>query len=237
MEAPVHDQWDGIPPATVRVSDTVYELTGANSDEEFTFGRAATCTVCLDPDDVGISRLAGSVEADGGTWWVVNRSARRQLVVVDEFGFRSVLPPGRRYAVEGRVRVLVDGSSGSHELDIHGPARRSTKDVAVSGTPTAFGEGVIVSPDDRAALVALFAGYLEDGRRYDPHPKSYRAAAARLGWTHDAVRKRIEYLRGKLEKAGVPNVSGWNAMSGLAEYVLTTGIITKDDLRRIYPDR
>lgn len=237
MEAPVHDQSDGIPPATVRLSDTVYELTGSNSDREFTFGRATTCTVCLDPDDVGISRLAGSVEADGGTWWVVNRSARRALVVVDEFGFRGVLPPGRRYAVEGRVRVVVDGSSGSHELDIRGPARTSTNAVTASGVPTAFGEGVVVSPEDRVALVALFAGYLEDGRRYDPHPKSYEAAAARLGWKASTLRKRIEYLRGKLEKAGVPNVSGWNAMSGLAEYVLTTGVITKDDLRLIHPDR
>lgn len=233
----MRDQWGGILPASVTVSDVVHELTGSNSDGDFTFGRAATCTVCLDPDDVGISRLAGSIEADGGTWWVVNRSARRALVVVDEFGFRSVLPPGRRYAVEGRVRVVVDGSSGSHELDIRGPVRASTNDVTASGVPTAVGEGVIVSPEDRAALVALFAGYLEDGRRYDPNPKSYRAAAARLGWTSDALRKRIEYLRGKLEKAGVPNVSGWNAMSGLAEYVLTTGIITKADLRLIHPDR
>jgi hypothetical protein len=230
----VHDQEDGIPPATIRVSDVVYEL---NSAGEFTFGRAATCTVCLDPDDVGISRLAGSVDADGGTWWVVNRSARRALVVVDEFGFRSVLPPGRRHAVEGQVRVVVDGSSGSHELHIRGPARTSTNDVAVSGTPTAVGEGVAISQKDRVALVAMFAGYLEDGRRYDPHPKSYRAAAARLGWNTDALRKRIEYLRGKLEKAGVPNVSGWNALSGLAEYVLATKIITKDDLRLIHPDR
>lgn len=233
----MHDQWGGILPASVTVSDVVHELTGSNSDGEFTFGRAATCTVCLDPDDVGISRLAGSIEADGGTWWVVNRSARRALVVVDEFGFRNVLPPGRRYAVEGRVRVVVDGSSGSHELDIRGPARNSTNDVAASGVPTAVGEGVIVSPEDRAALVALFAGYLEDGCRYDPHPKSYEAAAARLGWKASKLRKKIEYLRSRLEKAGVPNVSGWNAMAGLAEYVLTTGIITKADLRLIHPAR
>jgi hypothetical protein len=230
----VHDQEDGIPPATIRVSDAVYEL---NSAGEFTFGRAATCTVCLDPDDVGISRLAGSVDADGGTWWVVNRSARRALVVVDEFGFRSVLPPGRRHAVEGQVRIVVDGSSSSHELHIRGPVRTSTNDIAVSGAPTAVGEEVVISPKDRAALVALFAGYLEDGRRYDPRPKSYGAAAARLGWKDTTLRKRMEYLRSRLGKAGVPNVSAGKTLSDLAEYVLATKIITKDDLRLIYPDR
>jgi hypothetical protein len=30
---------------------------------------------------------------------------------------------------------------------------------------------------------------------------------------------------------------GWNAMSNLAEYVITTGIITKDDLPLVFPDQ
>ena len=44
-------------------------------------------------------------------------------------------------------------------------------------------------------MVALFAGYLEDPPRYDPYPKSYAAAAARLGWKRTTLVKRIEYLR------------------------------------------
>ena len=35
-------------------------------DEPFTFGRSRACTACLDPDDRGISRVAGSVEAGLG---------------------------------------------------------------------------------------------------------------------------------------------------------------------------
>jgi hypothetical protein len=217
-----------VPPATtVRLRETVYAL---NAGVEFSFGRATSCTVCLDPNDLGISRVAGSVEADGGTWWVVNRSATRLLSVIDGIGFRSVLPPGRRYAVEGRVRVVVDGSSGSHELDVNGPVRVAPVEMPMPGERTIVGENVMINHDDRAALTALLAGYLEDGPCYDPHPKSYQAAGARLGLPPSTVRKRIEYLRSRLDKAGVPNMTGWNALPNLAEYVLTTGIITKDDL-------
>ncbi|MFN2497067.1 MAG: hypothetical protein ABR608_14360 [Pseudonocardiaceae bacterium] len=210
-----------------------------SSGAELTFGRASGCTVCLDPDDVGISRLAGSVRAEGGTWWLVNRSSTRQLAVVDELGFRSVLPPGRRWSLEGRVRIVVDGSAGSHTLDVQapspGPAAEAAGEMAPAGVPTAVGEGVLIKPADRLALVALFSGYLEDGPRYDPNPKTYAAAAARLGWPRPTLLRRIEHLRTRLDKAGVPNMMGWNAMTNLAEYVLTTGIITRDDLALIRP--
>jgi hypothetical protein len=80
-------------------------------------------------------------------------------------------------------------------------------------------------------MIALFAGYLEDPPRYDPHPKSYAAAAARLGWNRTALVKRIEYLRRRLDTAGVPNMMGFSALTNLAEYAISRGLITRDDLR------
>ncbi|OLB80168.1 MAG: hypothetical protein AUI14_07745, partial [Actinobacteria bacterium 13_2_20CM_2_71_6] len=149
--------------------------------DSVSFGRSAGCTICLDPDDPAISRLAGTVEHDGGVWWLTNSSGSRQLAVVDELGFRSVLAPGRRVPVEGRLRVIVDGRR-SHELVLHGPAPSTEAGPPTeTGVPTSVGEGVLVNDADRRALVALFAGYLEEGARYDPYPKSYAAAAARLG--------------------------------------------------------
>ena len=208
-----------------------HELSG---DDELTFGRASGCTVCLDPDDTGISRLAGSVRSESGSWWLVNRSTTRQLAVVDELGLRSVLPPGRRWPLDGRMRILVDGSASSHHLEVQAPPPASAADSAtMPGAPTAIGQNVLIRAPDRLALVALFSGYLEDGPRYEPHPKTYAAAAARLGWPQTTLLRRIEHLRTRLDKAGVPNMMGWNAMINLAEYVLTTGIITKDDLHLI----
>src|SRR5262249_13464322 len=66
---------------TVTVGEQAYKLEGG---EPFTFGRSSDCTVCLDADDSGISRRAGSIERDGGTWWLLNRSSVRALAVVDE---------------------------------------------------------------------------------------------------------------------------------------------------------
>lgn len=209
-------------------------------DVRFTFGRAESCTVCLDPDDPAISRLAGAVEHAGGVWWLVNTSTSRQLAVVDELGLRSVLTPGRRIPVEGRLRVIVDGAprdngvTRSHELVLHGPAPATDPAApAATGVPTVFGQQVRINDEDRRALVALFAGYLLEGADYDPNPRSYAAAAARLGWPRTTLVKRIEYLRTRLTNAGVPNMQGWNALAALAEYVLTTGLITRDDLRLI----
>ena len=56
--------------------------------------------------------------------------------------------------------------------------------------------------------MALFAGYLEPFPRYDPHPKSYADAAARLDWPRTTLVKRVEYLRTRLTNAGVPNLLG-----------------------------
>jgi hypothetical protein len=199
--------------------------------EVLTFGRSRDCTVCLDPADTTISRRAGSLACENGTWWLTNRSRAWSLSVVDDVGLRSVLAPGRRMAVEAPVQVVVEGARRRHTLRI---------DVAVSwaegvdspppGASTAVGEAVLVSPADRLAMLALFAGYLHDPPKYDPYPRTYEAAARRLGWSTAAVRKRIEYLRARLDKAGVPNMTGPNALSNLAEYALARGLVTKADL-------
>lgn len=194
------------------------------------FGRAASCTVCLDPDDPAISRLAGEVGQAGDVWFVTNRSRSRPLAVVDQYGLRGVLGPGQRVPVDGRVRVIVDGARASHELLLDGPTPDDPPDTQPTGLPTTAGHEVVVNDADRRALVALFAGYLSEGDRYDPNPRSYAAAAARLGWPRTTLVKRIEYLRTRLSNAGVPNMQGWNALSALAEYALTAGIITRDDL-------
>lgn len=197
-----------------------------------TFGRSPDCTICLDAEDAAISRRAGALEHEHDTWWLTNRSSVRPLSVVDDIGLRAVLPPGRRTAVEAPTRVIVDGTRCSHTVRVEVAVDRvASPDPPPPGVPTAVGEGVLISPADRLAMVALFAGYLEDPPRYDPYPKSYAAAAARLGWPRTTLVKRIEYLRTRLDKAGVPSMMGWNALVNLAEYALSRGLVTKDDLR------
>jgi hypothetical protein len=208
-----------------------------HSPDGLTFGRAATCTIRLDPDDLGISRLAGSVESESGTWWVTNRSAGRPFTVADDIGIRILLAPGRRVALGGPVTVIVDGSSLRHAIEIsiepEAPERAAVAGPGGdrdAGLPTFTAEGVVVNEQDRLALVALFAGYLEPFPRYDPHPRSYADAAAHLGWSRTTLVKRIEYLRTRLTNAGVPNLLGETALPHLAEWVLATGVLLRSDL-------
>ncbi|MBO0728157.1 MAG: hypothetical protein J2P57_02790 [Acidimicrobiaceae bacterium] len=204
----------------------------------FTFGRAESCTVCLDPDDLGISRLAGSIEHASGTWWILNRSTVRPIDVIDEIGIRAVLAPGRRLAVASPLTVVVEGSTRRHALEVDAGSFRAGAplDQPIDALPTSKADDVVISHLDRQALVAVFGGYLEPFPRYDPHPRSYADAAVRLGWPRSTLVKRIEYLRTRLSNAGVPNLFGENALPHLAEWALATRVITREDLD-LLPER
>lgn len=204
--------------------------------ESLSFGRSQACTVCFDPDDNGVSRQAGVVQAIQGIWWVVNRSSSKTLSIIDDLGLRKVLAPGQRLPVDGPVWVVADGNRGTHRLRIERPGAGEPPEppaLTATGVETAIGAQVIITDDDRDAMVALFAEYLEDPPRSDPQPKSYRAAAARLNVPRTTLVKRIEYLRARLDKAGVPNMTGFHALAGLAEYALARRLITKEDLIRL----
>ncbi|HEY3811401.1 MAG TPA: hypothetical protein VGL49_08195 [Acidimicrobiales bacterium] len=206
--------------------------------EVLTFGRSALCTICLDVSDRGISRLAGSVQNESGAWWLWNRSSKRALTIVDELGIRSLVVPGRRIAIGGKLTVVVEGSVRRHALEV----RADLSVVSVTGEapqfegdelPTAAAGEVLINALDRLALVSLFSGYLEPFPRYHPHPRSYADAAAMLGWPRTTLVKRIEHLRTRLTNAGFPNLVGEEALDHLAEWSLTTGVLTREDLQLI----
>jgi hypothetical protein len=226
---------DGAEGATVTWAHQTFEVSRG---QVLTFGRSSACRICLDPTDMGISRLAGSVEYESGSWWLRNRSTTRALVAVDEIGLRTVVAPGRRMAVDGRLTVMVEGSNRRHALEVLVGPRDEHPGLPPTGPPvgelpTAAPGQELVNSLDRLALVALFSGYLEPFPRYNPHPKSYADAAAVLGWPRTTLTKRIEHLRAKLTAAGVPNLVGDDALDHLAEWSLTTRLLSRDDLALI----
>jgi len=152
-------------------------------------------------------------------------------------GIRSVVAPGRRTTVDGRLTVVVEGSARRHALEVY-VGRRTDPSAAAGGfagdgLPTATWDEVMVNSLDHLALVALFSGYLESFPRYDPHPKSYADAAALLAWPRTTLVKRIEHLRARLTMAGVPNLVGPDALDHLAEWALTARVLTREDLALI----
>jgi hypothetical protein len=224
---------------TIGLGDQRYEV---GEGEELTFGRSQRTTLCLDPSDLGISRVAGSLEADAGVWWLVNKSTVRPLEVVDDVGIRTVLPPGRRLAVTAPITVIVEGAMRRHALTVDLPEEALGASAGdpfsaphLEGNPTRAASEVSITSADKVALVALFSGYLEPFPRYDPHPKSYADAAARLDWPRTTLVKRVEYMRTRLTNAGVPNLLGENALPHLAEWALATGLISRTDLALLPP--
>lgn len=202
-----------------------------------TFGRSASCDIQIGPRDNGGSRLAGQVAVEGGTIWVTNTSETRHFGIVDQVGFRHALGPGQRHAVtEAPAEIVVEGSAGRYALLVgleRPPAPVRTVrpvDDDDGERRTEAGSDVRLNERDRLALVALFEGYLLPFPRHSPHPATYSAAADLLGWPRTTLLRRVEYIRRRLTAAGVPNLVGENALTYLAEYVLASRLITRDDL-------
>lgn len=217
------------PAVWVEIGGNVYSLADG---QRITFGRSRHCTVCLDPEDQYISRLAGTIESDRGIWWVSNMSSSRPLAIIDDFGFRSVLPPRRRTAAENTKQIVVDGTNGRHRLTVTLAEARGAEPQPPqpAGPSTANATEVLFTATDRLALVAMFAEYLDNPTGQAPQPKRYAAAAARLGWKRTTLIKRVEYLRMRLDAAGVPQMHGPAALTHLAEYAISRRIITPADL-------
>jgi hypothetical protein len=218
---------------TVMVDGIAYDV---GDDGPFVFGRSSTCDMRLDPADTGISRRAGAIEHAGGRWWLSNLSTSHPLYVIDSTRLRKVVAMGTQHALAGELLVIVEGLRGSHTLivvapaaDAH-PAADPGDGPATGELTTAWGGRITLNERDRMALAALFRGYLLDPPHYDPQPKKYDSTALRLAWPPSTLRKRVEYVRDRLKRAGVPGLDGARALEALAEHVIATGLITRADL-------
>lgn len=223
------------PELTVTVGDDRRVL---RVDEHAAFGRDPGCEFCLDQSDRGISRVAGEVRFETGTWWVINRSAKRALHVVDETGVSMPLPVGRdgwpaprRAVTSPGLTVLVPGDVWTHEIRLATASLpTSTVRVPVSDPLSTFTQLPGVTDNRREALVALLSGYMRPFPRYDPRPLSYAEAGRLLDLPASTVRKRIEAVRGELADRGVAGLDGDDAPRRLAEWMLSTRTIVAADL-------
>ncbi len=206
-------------------------------DGPFVFGRAESEGVIgLDPNDMGISSEAGSVESDRGLWWVVNRSRKRPLLLdIGGGGALQRLESGHRHAINcPHLSVLVPGVIYTHRLEVIVPQEHLASfqhDRPPTGTIT---EEVQLTENERDVVVALVAGYLEDFPRRHLRPRTYQQAASALGprWTKTTVRKQIERLKDRLAAHGL-YFDGPQANYDLADYLVGQGVVTAADLSRL----
>ncbi len=203
------------------------------SDAPFTFGRSPDCSLQLTVSDRSIPRVAGRISWSGQTWELKNVSTSRPLYIVDNVGLKRTLPVGDVAAIRpGRTRVLVVGAQ-THEISVAIDEVADTEHSIAVPTASDASEETTMPPitrNERIALVALAEGYLLPYPRYDPAPRTYGAAAERLGVPEATVRKRVENVRNKLIASGVFQIEASDARAGLVEFVLATQLVRSADL-------
>jgi len=218
------------------------EEFSASAQSPFVFGRADTDGVVgLDANDMGISAVAGSVEMAWGVWWVVNQSTKRPLLVEHPGGPSQLrLVPGHRHpATTDRLSVLVPGAIYTHVLEVTLPPAYASELQGGTGrltTGTLTGADVSISERERDALAALCAGYLESFPYRREHPTTYEEAAQLLGgppWSGDKVRKAVERVKVRFATKGEQYFEGPQANYDLAAHLITGGMLSGEDLRRL----
>ncbi|HKY14244.1 MAG TPA: hypothetical protein VJM33_04925 [Microthrixaceae bacterium] len=198
----------------------------------WTFGRSLDCDLPLGSDDTSISRTAGSISWAGSAWELRNLSSSRPLYRISDTGLRSPLEVGARLTVLDPVtRIAVVGSMRTHQLVLELEPLGGEGDAPfreqIPGTETMM---PTFTANEFAGVVAMLEGYLLDHPRYEPRPRTYAEAAERLGLPAATVRKRIESVRTKLVEHGVVELQQPDARQALAEFVLSTRLVTPADL-------
>lgn len=219
-----------LPIATVTIAG---EEHTASEERPVVFGRQdGPGVVGLDPRDMGISGVAGSIEWKG-LWLVANRSRKRGLAIDDGAGAGPrTLDCGQCHAVNvPTLKIRVRGEICTHTIVVEVPDADLGRLLAeASSTGTIFAE-VSLTDRERAVALAMFEGYLLPFPRSQLWPRTYAEAAERMGppWTAVRVRKQMERLKERLSRQG-PAFEGKRANHDLAEYLLANRVISPDEV-------
>ncbi|MGH3904592.1 MAG: hypothetical protein ACRDTE_10430 [Pseudonocardiaceae bacterium] len=207
--------------------------------QQITFGRDRSCDLCLDPGDVGISRVAGRIAHDGGVWAVSNLSRKRALHIADAAGFAVPLPvsaPGngasQRVIDQHTLTVLVAGERWTHAIVLRLDHPVATVAAPLPSDPVSTRTQVPRLTDERReVLVAMARGYLRAYPHYDPRPRTYQEVADLLTLTKSQVTRRVEKVREDLVQAGVHGLEQeTDARRPLCEWLLAMRVIAPADL-------
>ena len=196
--------------------------------------------VGLDPLDRAISRRALEI-ACTGTGWTVTNTSRTQLLHVDRTtgGPLLPLPPGAVHVIDRHTSSIeVRGAIRTHRIDFllrYETPTLGPLDPVFDEVDTVT-ETVELSDNERVALVALFRGYLERFPRRDCEPLSYADAAASVGVSPTALRRRVERVRDRLRRSGT-YLEGFSAKHQLATFLLEREILRPEDLELLGSDR
>lgn len=213
--------------------------TEVEPTKNFTFGRAADLVV---GDDPFLHRIVGVLTPTDGVWVLHNVGASIHITIKDEQSESSiVLAPGRQVAVPfEEFRIHFASPSATYEMRCQqATAGMSIPHVAQPDEPiTTDVEAIRLNSSQRLLLVLLAEDVLLTGDPNTPLPTN-RDAAARLGLSHTAFNRKLDRLCHKFARWGVAGLRGepgslaFNRRQLLVQHVVSTGLITSDDLALI----
>lgn len=219
------------PSVDALVLDGAVRLT-LSPEQDFTLGRSASCDHQLDASDRAISRQHVRFRFSQEQWWIDNLSQARPVHVIDEFGLSTPLACGSSRVVDRAALIVqIPGEVFTHVIAMSRPSL-SAQPLQPTGS-LADPDTLILSLTDleRAAAASLCEGYLQEPPRHDPNPRTYAEIADRLGVPRSTALKRVESIRSKLVRAGVPGLLySPDARRQLAEYLLAARQIQAADL-------
>lgn len=194
------------------------------------FGRDEDCDICLDPDDLTLSRRSGRLSHGPRGWQLVNTSSKQTLHLVGEDGTVRPLPPtippakAVAWPLDGEtVTVQIFGERTVHAVALHLPPTAGPVPVWSGPLPA-------VTSERRAIVAALGEGYLRTWQAYDPRPRTYREAADMLGLPESKVADEIGRLRRALGRVGVlPDFTEPDPRRLVVEWLIALGRVSTAD--------
>ena len=174
-------------------------------------------------------------------WWLCNVGSRLCATVADDAGtMQAWLAPGARLPlVVGRTNAFFTAGPTTYALSIEvsppgfAPAAATAGD-SESGRTT-LGR-IALTTDQRRLLAALAEPLLSGASSGRSEISSSGELARRLGWTMTRLNRKLDNVCEKLARQGVRGLHGApgelasNRKARLAEYAVSTRIVTRADL-------
>lgn len=207
--------------------------------EPATFGRHADASipVGVDPVDTRVSRRAGEIRFDGGTWIVVN-TGRRPMFLVEPAGETELAPAG---AGRSDIPVVYDGcwlripgTDVDHAVEVGVPADErpafDTIAASVSSLATEVENRISLTTNELRSVLAIYESYLALPPHYRREPRSFRAAGHRLRVEEGKVKADLRRVQDKVARAGGPAEGGHRYRDTLISWLLSREVVTRHDL-------
>ena len=207
--------------------------------ERASFGRGpdSDFIVGSDPVDRLVSRRAGEVRFEGGTWIIMN-TGRRPMFIVEPAGETELRPPGtggsEAPVLYNDCWLRLPGTSRDHAIELSVPASERPPLAIVlssdSTLATIVETRVVLTANELQSVLAIYESYLALPPFYHREPRSFRAAGYRLGVAEGKVKADLRRVQDKVARAGGPADGGLRYRDALISWLMSREVVQRDQL-------